>query len=765
MDIVIKKTEKVSMIKVNNLYKSPLVDEFDKIKLRKYKKLYVQGKGFRVEYEHAQCSYNYGRIYPINMAGLSGFSRKIRNYLARDIYFNYDQVNSAPNLLYQLLLKNGLDNSFLKNYVENTIQVRENLMNDLNKSKKEIKQFFFNIIFNSEFKSNNNSFNELNDTIYNKLIGILSIHDDYKEIYDKVMKCKKTKIDIFRDNDFEFNNKKSNKKGRFLALVLQNLEWKTLESTHEFLRSNGYNIDVFIHDGFMSDKQIDHITLMNCVDYVKDKTGYNICIEEEPMNDIIDISSSEDIDVSPLTKQEEVIDYIFKSMEGNYRHDELYVYKRDANIPILYHKINKFNKWIDSLFQTDNKYLRYYRTLNKESLCNSLLCRDDPEFRFMNNTKNILVLLDGFFDYRNPYDVKFVDFNSNYDKNITTISIVNKKFSDFSSTEKFNNYLKSQLPDNVIEYFKGMVIGRSFYNLGQFDKYEFFPYIFGEPQTGKTLFCNLLNMLNPNIGFINVGSYSTNFCLEPFVDKDLGIMDDMPEYLDTIIDATNLQKMSSGQMMTINIKNKTPIHLKWEIMVVIISNYFLKIRGNDKAIARRFMCFNFPNKILNGNAGLVDELFNEEIIGIITECCKSYINLINRHKHTTFYTWNIEYFNQFQNQFLEEENILQEYLNSDRILIDEEGSMLFSDFKTDFIRFQKKNDRKYIKQRITAGDLLSNFPNNEIEIKQVKICKFCRKFDGSDCCDKYDNKNRTSLAMIFGLKFNDSDTDSDHFVI
>lgn len=746
MDTVFARTEYVSLAKVNNLIKSTNIPDADKVKLKKYKRLWNR-KGFRVQYEHADGSYNRGRIYPIGMIGLQGMRRPIRNYLASDNYVMIDITCAQPTILNNIMKEYNISNKLLNNYVKDPAKFIKKLGVD----KAYIKKQFFHIMYDQNFKTDQPILESLHDDIYKRLAPILSHDIKYSKLYQDIEKCRKRKINIWKTPDEDGFCKPENKLGRFVSLILQEAEFELLQKAVKFMREKDIAVDVYIHDAIMLQKS-DKVNT-ELVDELN-KFMKSVSFKFESMTDeVIDINSENDIDDSPLSKTEEVIEFILENMNNCYRHDGTYIFKIDDDIPILFNRISKFSEWLDSLFQKEDKYLRYYMALNKDSLCNTLLCRDHPRFKRMKNTTNILVFKNGFLDYRDPFHVKFKCFTEA--DNITTVSVINREYNPKASTQLFDKYISHQLDDDIAKYYRGMVIARSFYKLGEYDKYEFFPYIFGEPQTGKTAGCEIHKRLNPSIGYFNKGSHSANFCLEPLYDHDIGILDDMPEHLDTIIDATNLQKMSSAQMITINIKNQKPITMKWIIPIIILSNFFLKIKGHDKAVARRLMCFFFANTVINGDTMLIDKIFDNEIEAVIQKCCSDYVDLINLHKNKAFYNWNIEYFKNFQDKYIKEDDVLDEFIKSEHIAFMKTSYISLTDFKKHFLKYQKDMNRNYIKQNITSSDLMDKFKHYDVEVKTIKICKMCRcKFNSNiKCCRDHSIANRVNVVVIYGIYY------------
>ena len=80
-----------------------------------------------------------GRIYVAFGKGLQSMQKKLRNYIAGDLYYDVDIVNCYPSLLLSLAEKHNLKPKLLREYVEN----REQILQQHNLKKLD----FFNILF------------------------------------------------------------------------------------------------------------------------------------------------------------------------------------------------------------------------------------------------------------------------------------------------------------------------------------------------------------------------------------------------------------------------------------------------------------------------------------------------------------------------------------------------------------------------------------------------------------------------------------------
>jgi len=79
----------------------------EKEQLKAYQLLYNKKvKGFMVRY--AKAKHKWGRNFPIKSLGLTSFSKKTRNTLIRNTYYDFDLSNAQPEIVRNLCLRQGI---------------------------------------------------------------------------------------------------------------------------------------------------------------------------------------------------------------------------------------------------------------------------------------------------------------------------------------------------------------------------------------------------------------------------------------------------------------------------------------------------------------------------------------------------------------------------------------------------------------------------------------------------------------------------------
>lgn len=277
-DLHIVKTEVYDVDAMNHLCNYDGLSTDMKTKLKKYKKN-------RKNINHVQIVYSWGK----NMAtikfgrltgsGLMDFDKEVRATLADKYYFDLDMVNAQPVILSQLCKKNGWACPLLNEYINYRKEKIAELMFDMGVSRDECKEFFIQLLFGSKIAwVLNHPFmismtKEMNEIMKN-------VGRTYPDI---LAHCQK----IYKKDP---SKKGKNPEAGCIAHVVQNEERLILMVIDSSLRSQGRNMDVFIHDGGLVRKleneqefPVDIIT--KCEKDVMDSLGYQISLIIKSMAD------------------------------------------------------------------------------------------------------------------------------------------------------------------------------------------------------------------------------------------------------------------------------------------------------------------------------------------------------------------------------------------------------------------------------------------------------------------------------------------------
>lgn len=208
--------------------------------LKAYKSLprYKDGS-FKVSYFQKNKK---GRFYVDKSLGLQSFKRIIRGTLAYKEYVDFDMVNAHPTLLLHLCKKNSIDCKYLEEYVKDRDTLIKELI-DLNdgKDKSDIKTNIISIMYGSDYLL---SFQSKWYKLF--LIELKNINEAIINLYD---------IEYLLYSNL--NKSKTNKKGSFISLKLQDLENEVLQETIKYFQQTLKikNDIVMVFDGIMIRKK------------------------------------------------------------------------------------------------------------------------------------------------------------------------------------------------------------------------------------------------------------------------------------------------------------------------------------------------------------------------------------------------------------------------------------------------------------------------------------------------------------------------------
>lgn len=208
------------------------------------------------------------------MVGVSPQSclREVRNTIFDDKN-DYDQVNSQPTILRDLLRQKGFNCPTLEDYVEDRKEWLDEICQIFNCNYDLAKQQIPTLINGGNIVYQSQRMILLNEEM-KQIHQFLWNHSDFQEL----RQCEEVKSI-----------------GSFMAYLLQIYERKILDSALDYMEQvKGYDVSnvIKMFDGFMMDK----IFIMTETDieelnnYITEQTGFNVKIIQKPMKDIFDLS-------------------------------------------------------------------------------------------------------------------------------------------------------------------------------------------------------------------------------------------------------------------------------------------------------------------------------------------------------------------------------------------------------------------------------------------------------------------------------------------
>jgi hypothetical protein len=281
-DMCVKKTEIFDANKLKWLrnIKFNQLDDEDKGRVKKYTKhskngrieiYYKQAKSVKDEDNFSALS---GRLYPENAIGYACLPRRIRNFIAHDLYDDVDMKNAHFTIFNQICNKAGLDTPKMTDFIENR-DVYFEALKELDMDYDEAKLTFTSMLFGS-ITSKKNPF----------------VNTDFEDIYNEInaerIKCVKSLTGHY-PKEFATAQKrnKSNPYGSFISRLCCEVERNALLLMDKFLAMKGFQMDALIFDGGLvrrnAEKPLTQDILRETEEYVKTNLDFEIKLCIKPM--------------------------------------------------------------------------------------------------------------------------------------------------------------------------------------------------------------------------------------------------------------------------------------------------------------------------------------------------------------------------------------------------------------------------------------------------------------------------------------------------
>jgi len=779
---VIKLEEEISLKKIMWLLKQDRIHKYKDNEIKKQLKIMLNilknEKRLEITYKTSKDfkDKDYGRIYGYNLKGygnLGSLPRIIRGYLASDDYIDIDIKRCHWYIIKYLIEKNDnfndkLINEFLEKYNEIIKKISElNIITDKQYSEyhtdiDKSKDVIFSIL-NSQISYLNKEKLE----VLNECELLCKLHKQiYQVLLPSLKEENKELVDILSKR-FEKDDK--NKDGKILSHILQNIERKIIIDLIKYFNENDYTISTIIHDGFLMYKNdnFSNEFLRDAEEYIKKKwQGLEIKLV---IKEFVKIEVSE-IPENILEEDEFNTPYLVLC-------NKLLEYAKNKNL-----KKDDYGRIYKRSEKNHRHYIPYYEEYNDDKAISKLIEEVYEGDRLFNsnpaNFQNIINFIKNrsLKEFKNiEYDMDLIGFN-NCILNLRTLEITNnfeedgdkcvRHFIDSKldinnlNTKKYDEITMYQLEDEESLRWDYIAIGRLFFPPDN-DSLQTTLLVKGPNDTGKSMKAKIIEaMFRPDaIGTIQKNQEQV-FGMESYIDKEIIIAFDMPEQMSSIISVDLFKGMSSGEHINIPQKNKKAITRKWKIPSVLCSNYYPDYQDKGGAMSKRYMIEEYTNIVKNKDSTLLDYIIKNELPSIIYKACKTYKELLDNGLNKTFNDIRPEYFQRTNEEYIRSTNILYQFLtqpdstdsegNIYKIEFNENYETLMSEIQNKFKYWCKYNN--YKNNKISTDD--STFSQMGLKRVVYNICKNCNNEHKKGCCENYSRSNKTTKAIIKGIRFN-----------
>lgn len=281
-------------------------------------------------------------------------------------------------------------------------------------------------------------------------------------------------------------------------------------------------------------------------------------------------------------------------------------------------------------------------------------------------------------------------FDRQFDENLTTCpvsSIRVDSVEQIMSTQKWSEGVKNWL---------WIALGRLFYDVGQYDNWQFAPYLKGLAGTGKsTLVALMAEFYDASaVGTLDNDMEET-FGLMSLHDKDLLLA---PEIRPTFkLSQARYQTMVSGEPMSVPRKNQATISVVWRTPMLMAGNVYPNWFDSGGSLARRILSFIFDEPVSESNSMPdLKERIMRDLVKILVKCNRFYLIAAEKYSATNIWAVVPSEFLQFRNTMRQATSNVMLFLSSCSVEVnDVEQYVTLDQFIESMKAFGKSRDWRH----------------------------------------------------------------------
>jgi phage/plasmid-associated DNA primase len=412
-------------------------------------------------------------------------------------------------------------------------------------------------------------------------------------------------------------------------------------------------------------------------------------------------------------------------------------YKREKNTGIVYQQVKPYayerykipTDFLNEIFYDDRDFKSH--VANMDNLVKFMKQYDDSSFPFLEYNKEYIGFKNGVLN------IETCEFNE-FPEGITARKYIDQDFTYSMDTPLMDNVLDYQFEPEVRDFIYAC-LGRMF---GIRDNFGFMLYLLGEAGCGKSLVIDVLCECFNNVGAIS-DSYETKYGLSYLYDKDIVVCDDVPKDIHKVFPQQAFQTIITGGKISTACKNADAITVEWKTPLLFAGNWHVSYLDKGQ-ISRRVLVANFERNVYQPDITLKNRIIESELPAFIYKCVTYYNDLLEKSNGKGIWQLCPEYFLEQQEEVRIERNPLYKFLKDNTTY--KEGNMVFmEDIKNSFVQWLGKKVHKL--DNGTFGQV-----NQDYIVEIVKVCKHCKKEGRKGCCDKYNNKDRTTKHIVKNIE-------------
>jgi hypothetical protein len=304
-----------------------------------------------------------------------------------------------------------------------------------------------------------------------------------------------------------------------------------------------------------------------------------------------------------------------------------------------------------------------------------------------------------------------------------------------------------------------ILLGRLLFPIGTHDNWEVLPLLVGLGGTGKSTVAKVLeHMFDPS----SVGEISENleavFGLEALRNKEIILARDVPQEVRKILNQELMQKMVSGERLSVPGKNVTAVTQTWDVPMLWCSNHILDYKDSGGNITRRIVPFRFRNVVKSKNTQLYKLIISTELPNLLWKFLNAYLDAVHTNGDRDFWSLCPAAIREDGEELLTETNYLQRFLTvtaeeyaGQRVAFKEGSHVLYKTFEALYRDYMLACNSGVS----TKLDKIDTAPLQRMGcvVKKAHLCKICNNICRAKTCgDHYDDKQRGQFVVVMNLE-------------
>ncbi|MBC7957240.1 MAG: hypothetical protein H7Y33_15375, partial [Cytophagales bacterium] len=303
----------------------------------------------------------------------------------------------------------------------------------------------------------------------------------------------------------------------------------------------------------------------------------------------------------------------------------------------------------------------------------------------------------------------------------------------------------------VYTYLLGL-IGRLFYEVGQYDSFDVMPFVVGDTNTGKSTLVDIVSaMFAPDSVGVVDSSHETVFGLQAMHTKELIVSPEVPDNMARQLASDKFKKMVCGEVVAVPIKHAVAETVKWRVPMLMCGNDYPRYRDERGSVSKRLAIFSFTRYVPTQDSSLKHRILTEELARLVVKCLLAYRKLLQHTGTEGFWTRCPAYFKETTSSMQEITDYVHMFLtlghgdnmwydrvaNSRKIMyfVQQPGhSLWMEEFKKkfyDYMRFR----HPLVKHRWSKD--YSAFKRLGYVVERRHMCRACKRPATRGCCENY----------------------------